>query len=122
MIFSGSGFVWYGGLIEGMLGCCLAAAIGKALGRVGCFLSVAGDLGIPTKLPVGVAFKNAIVGWNAQTVLTLDRTGNLVSGFHPGVRVHRAMLYDGDRNSCLVFVPEILRLKQTWALCDPSRR
>jgi prolipoprotein diacylglyceryltransferase len=25
MIFSGSGFVWYGGLIGGMLGCCLVA-------------------------------------------------------------------------------------------------
>jgi prolipoprotein diacylglyceryltransferase len=69
-----------------------AAAIGQALGRVGCFLSGDGDWGIPTKLPVGVAFKNAIVGWNEQTVLTVDRTGKLVSGFYPGVRVHPAML------------------------------
>lgn len=112
MIFSGSGFVWYGGLIGGVLGCCLvaryykipilemtdiaapAAAIGQALGRIGCFLSGDGDWGIPTTLPVGVAFKNAIVGWNARTVLTLNRTGNLVSGFYPGVKVHPAMLYE----------------------------
>ena len=69
-IFSGSGFVWYRGLIGGTLGCRLAtcpykmpilqmahdaalrAAIGKTLGRGGCFLSVDGDLGVPTKLPV----------------------------------------------------------------------
>ena len=124
MIFSGSGFVWYGGASEAMLGCCLAArrykvpilqmadvvapaaAIGQALGRVGGFLSGDGDWGIPTKLSVGVAFRNAIVGWNAQTVLTLDRTRNLVSSFYPGVRVHPAMLYVGDRKSCLALVPE----------------
>ena len=112
MIFSGSGFIWYGDLIGGMLGGCLvahrykvpslqmadmaapAAAIGQALGRVGCFLSGDGDWGTPTKLPVGVAFRNAIVGWNAHTVLSLDRNGNLVSGFYPGVTVHPAMLYE----------------------------
>jgi phosphatidylglycerol---prolipoprotein diacylglyceryl transferase len=123
MIFSGSGFVWYGGLIGGVLGCCLvaryhkmpilemtdiaapAAAIGQALGRVGCFLSGDGDWGILTNLPVGVAFKNAIVGWDARTVLTLDRTGNLVSGFYPGVKVRPAMLYEAGLYLIVFTVP-----------------
>jgi phosphatidylglycerol:prolipoprotein diacylglycerol transferase len=129
MIFSGSGFVWYGGLIGGMLGSYLvaryykvpalemadiaapAAAIGQALGRVGCFLSGDGDWGIPTRLPVGVAFTHAIVGWNAQTVLTVDRAGNLVSGFYPGVRVHPAMLYETGLYTLVFLVLWSLREK-----------
>jgi phosphatidylglycerol:prolipoprotein diacylglycerol transferase len=112
LILSGSGFVWYGALIGGLLGCYLvaryykvptmkvadvaapAAAIGQAVGRVGCFLSGDGDWGIPTKLPIGVAFPHAIVGWNARTVLTLDRAGNLIPDFYTGVKVHPAMLYE----------------------------
>jgi phosphatidylglycerol---prolipoprotein diacylglyceryl transferase len=111
MIFSDSEFVWYGGLIGGMLGCCLVAHRYKVpllqMADVAAsrrdwtsarprwmLLSGNGDWETLTKLPVGVAFKNAIVGWNAQTVLTLDRNGNLVSGFYPGVRVHSAMLYE----------------------------
>ena len=66
-IFSGSGFVWYGGLLGGTLGVtykiyreglswlmavdCIAPglAIGQAIGRVGCQLAGDGDWGkVPT--------------------------------------------------------------------------
>ncbi|HVA69378.1 MAG TPA: prolipoprotein diacylglyceryl transferase family protein [Candidatus Binataceae bacterium] len=112
MIFSGSGFVWYGGLIGGITGVGLvsrrwgvpfmitadmaapALAIGQALGRIGCHLSGDGDWGLPSKLPWAVAYPHAIVGWNGDTVLKLDAHNNLVSGFFPGVRVQPAPIYE----------------------------
>ena len=112
MILSGSGFVWYGGLLGGILGaylvsryykigflkttdmCAPALAIGQAIGRLGCQLSGDGDWGLPSKLPWAMAYPRAIVGWNSQTVLKLDAHGQLVSGFFPGVRVHPAPIYE----------------------------
>jgi phosphatidylglycerol---prolipoprotein diacylglyceryl transferase len=112
IIFSGSGFVWYGGLGGGLLAAWLVArhyripfltmadvcgpalALGQAIGRIGCQLSGDGDWGLPSKLPWAMAYPRAIVGWNAQTVLTLDGRGNLISGFYPGVRVHPAPIYE----------------------------
>jgi len=112
IILSGSGFVWYGGLGGGLLAsyimarrykipwltmadvCAPALAMGQAIGRIGCQLAGDGDWGMPSKLPWAMAYPNAIVGWNAQTVLTLDGRGNLVSGFYPGVRVHPAPIYE----------------------------
>lgn len=112
MILSGSGFVWYGGLLGGILGaylvsryykigflkttdmCAPALAIGQAIGRLGCQLSGDGDWGLPSKLPWAMAYPRAIVGWNSQTVLKLDAHGQLVSGFFPGVRVHPAPVYE----------------------------
>jgi phosphatidylglycerol:prolipoprotein diacylglycerol transferase len=112
MIFSGSGFVWYGGLIGGLAAvylvsrwykisfavtadmCGPALAIGQALGRIGCHLSGDGDWGLPSTLPWAVAYPKAIVGWNSQTVLKLDEHYNLVSGYFPGVRVHPTPLYE----------------------------
>ena len=41
-----------------------------------------------------MAYPNAIVGWNGQTVLKLDSHNHLVSAFYPGVRVHPAPLYE----------------------------
>jgi phosphatidylglycerol---prolipoprotein diacylglyceryl transferase len=73
LFFSRSGITWYGGLIGGTLaaviGCrihgvsvpayaeavCVGAAVGQAIGRVGCFL-VGDDYGRLTDLPWGVAF------------------------------------------------------------------
>jgi phosphatidylglycerol:prolipoprotein diacylglycerol transferase len=73
LLFSRSGITWYGGLIGGtlaaVLGClvhgisirlyaeavCVGAAVGQAIGRIGCFL-VGDDYGRPTDLPWGVAF------------------------------------------------------------------
>ena len=112
MIFSGSGFVWYGGMFGGIFAtylvsryykvsflktidmCAPALAIGQAIGRLGCQLAGDGDWGLPSKLPWAMAYPRAIVGWNPQTVLTLDAHGQLVSGFFPGVRVHPAPVYE----------------------------
>jgi phosphatidylglycerol:prolipoprotein diacylglycerol transferase len=73
MLFSRAGLVWYGGLIGGAIGVILmirrrgeellpladglapAAALGYAIGRVGCFL-VGDDYGRPTDSWVGFAF------------------------------------------------------------------
>jgi phosphatidylglycerol---prolipoprotein diacylglyceryl transferase len=73
LFFSRAGITWYGGLIGGTLavalGCrihglpirvvansvAVAAALGQALGRVGCFL-VGDDYGRPTDVPWGIAF------------------------------------------------------------------
>jgi phosphatidylglycerol---prolipoprotein diacylglyceryl transferase len=73
LFFSRSGITWYGGLVGGTLaavaGCllhgvsvrlyaeavCVGAAVGQAIGRIGCFL-VGDDYGRPTQLPWGVAF------------------------------------------------------------------
>jgi len=95
-ILTGAGFVWYGGLIGGVVGVTLcirhyklvwleimdavapAIAVGHAIGRIGCFLAGDGDWGPPTTLPWGVAYPNAIIGWD----------------YPPDVRVHPAELYE----------------------------
>lgn len=112
MIFTISGWVWYGGVAGAMLAlylvsrfygigflvtadlCAPALAIGEAIGRIGCFASGDGDWGTPTTLPWGVAFPDAVIGWGPGTVLKFDPHWNLVTGYFPGVRVHPAMLYE----------------------------
>ncbi len=87
IIFSGSGFVFYGGFICGALASYIVArhykipwltvadaaapalAVAQALGRVGCQLAGDGDWGVPSTLPWAMAYPNAIVGWGAETVL-----------------------------------------------------
>ncbi|HXG20551.1 MAG TPA: prolipoprotein diacylglyceryl transferase [Methylomirabilota bacterium] len=96
LLFTGAGFVWYGGLIGGVVGVSLciwryglswsemmdavapAIALGHGIGRIGCHLAGDGDWGPPTDLPWGVAYPNAIVGWD----------------YPPGVRVHPTPLYE----------------------------
>jgi phosphatidylglycerol:prolipoprotein diacylglycerol transferase len=112
IVFSGAGFVWYGGFIGGVTAaaivsrhykvpifrsfdmCAPALILGQAFGRMGCLLSGDGDWGLPSTLPWAMAFPNAIVGWNSRTVLKLNSHGNLVSGFFPGVRVQPAPIYE----------------------------
>ncbi len=112
MIFSGSGFVFYGGMIGGLLGaylvsrwyrigfgatidmCAPALAIGQAIGRMGCQLAGDGDWGLPSTVPWATAYPRAIVGWGPDTVLKLDEHYRLVSGYFPGVRVHPAPVYE----------------------------
>jgi phosphatidylglycerol:prolipoprotein diacylglycerol transferase len=112
MIFSGSGFVFYGGMIGGLLGaylvsrwyrigfgatmdmCGPALAIGQAIGRMGCQLAGDGDWGLPSTMPWAMAYPRAIVGWNPETVLKLNEHYQLVSGYFPGVRVHPAPVYE----------------------------
>lgn len=81
MVFSGSGFAFYGGFLGALalvsallryhdlpwlrVADCIApaAAIGHAIGRVGCQLAGDGDWGVPSRLPWAMAYPNAIVGW-----------------------------------------------------------
>ncbi len=112
IVWSGSGFVWFGGFFGGVVAAYFVArhyrlsfwmtadmagpalAIGQAFGRIGCLVSGDGDWGLPSTLPWAMSFPRAIVGWNGNTVLKLDAHGNLVSGFFPGVRVHPTPLYE----------------------------
>ncbi len=79
LLFSGSGWVWQGGVIGGAVAVIwktrqlglplgdvadiagLALAIGQAIGRVGCQLSGDGDYGVPTDLPWGMAYPHGVV-------------------------------------------------------------
>jgi len=78
VLYDSAGFAWYGGLIFGISALVVqgwrakigalrtldltapAAAVGYAVGRIGCFLSGDGCYGIPTKLPWGMAFPHGI--------------------------------------------------------------
>ncbi len=79
LLFSRTGFAWYGGFLAGLAALTLcgrhyripflvlmdiaapAAALGHAIGRIGCLVSGDGDYGIPTSLPWGMSFPNGIV-------------------------------------------------------------
>ena len=104
-IFTGAGFIWYGGLIGGIIGVTLcirhyrlpwlttmdivapAIALGHGIGRVGCHLAGDGDWGPPTSLPWGAVYTEAIAGWP----------------YPPGVAVHPTPLYELAAYS-LIFV------------------
>jgi phosphatidylglycerol:prolipoprotein diacylglycerol transferase len=78
-LFSGSGLVWYGGVIGGALGAviwawrrgwlgwkladvaCIPLALGYAIGRCGCQLSGDGDYGIHSTLPWAMAYPKGTV-------------------------------------------------------------
>ncbi|MBY0276041.1 prolipoprotein diacylglyceryl transferase [Candidatus Binatia bacterium] len=95
-ILTGSGFVWYGGLVGGFVSVSAyikyaglpwlvvvdaiapALAIGQAIGRVGCQLAGDGDWGTPSTLPWAMAYPRAISGWTEP----------------PGVRVHPSPVYE----------------------------
>jgi len=81
-LFSREGFAWAGSLIAGVLSllwlarrykismatmfdvAAPAAALGYAVGRIGCLISGDGDYGIPTSLPWGMSFPNGLVPTN----------------------------------------------------------
>jgi phosphatidylglycerol:prolipoprotein diacylglycerol transferase len=110
-LFRRGGFVWYGGLIGGIVAVLLngwrlrvparytmeitpaALALGYAIGRVGCFL-VNDDYGIPTSLPWGLKFPH---GMPPTTVAELQ---HLNVTFPPGtdpntvVAVHPTQIYE----------------------------
>ncbi|MDX2170392.1 MAG: prolipoprotein diacylglyceryl transferase [Deltaproteobacteria bacterium] len=95
-IFSGSGWVWYGGLLGGFAAVtyairsaglpwlqvvdCIAPAMaaGHAIGRIGCQLAGDGDWGSVSDVPWAMAYPNAIIGWP----------------YPPGVRVHPTPVYE----------------------------
>ncbi len=132
MIFSGTGFVWYGGLVGGLVAVYFVARhfgirflttadmaapavlVGHAFGRMGCLLSGDGDWGVPTKMPWGMAYPHAIVGWNSQTVLKLGAHDQLVSGFYPGVRVQPTPIFEAVLYVAIAaFLLWVLR-KRNW--------
>lgn len=96
LLFTGSGFVFYGGLVGGALAMTLffrrhgipwwrgadavapALVLGQAIGRIGCQLSGDGDWGTVTTVPWGMAYPYAVVGWP----------------YPPGVRVHPTPVYE----------------------------
>lgn len=114
-ILSGAGFVWYGGLIGGIVAAfvlsgrygvpfgtlvdCAAPglAIGQAIGRIGCHIAGDGDWGVVTDGPWGVAYTRAIVGWD----------------YPPGVRVHPTPLYEATAYGSLFL------LLWTWRKRNP---
>src|SRR5689334_16547974 len=77
-LFSRYGFAWFGGFIGGFVAllflakhygvpvlefldvCSPAAAVGYAIGRIGCLLSGDGDYGVLTTLPWGMSFPNGV--------------------------------------------------------------
>jgi phosphatidylglycerol:prolipoprotein diacylglycerol transferase len=78
-VFSGSGLVWFGGLVGGAAGVCLWAwrrkflglqlldvcavplALGYAIGRIGCQLSGDGDYGVESDLPWAMSYPDGTV-------------------------------------------------------------
>jgi phosphatidylglycerol:prolipoprotein diacylglycerol transferase len=78
-LFSGSGLVWFGGVVGGAAGvliwarlrgflgptlldvCSPALALGYAIGRVGCQLSGDGDYGVASDLPWAMAYPDGTV-------------------------------------------------------------
>ncbi len=110
MIFTGAGFVFYGGFLCAAAGSYLflrskkksfihfadlgapALAIGYAVGRIGCHLSGDGDYGGPTTLPWGFSYLLGIVPT------------------HPGVLVHPTPIYE-----------TIVALLIAWALLHLQR-
>src|SRR5882757_8652444 len=79
VLISRFGFAWFGGFLGGFVAlailakrfripllefldmCSPAAAVGYAIGRIGCLLSGDGDYGMPTTLPWGMSFPNGVV-------------------------------------------------------------
>jgi phosphatidylglycerol:prolipoprotein diacylglycerol transferase len=111
MIFSGSGLVFYGGLIGGTLGVSWVVKknkinwftfadivapliiLGHAIGRIGCFL-VGDDYGTPTRLPWGVSFPQGLPPTTTQAFETYYPWID-ISGFEPGlITVHPTQLYE----------------------------
>jgi phosphatidylglycerol:prolipoprotein diacylglycerol transferase len=78
-LLSRYGFAWFGGFLGGFIAlvilarrlkipllefldiCSPAAAVGYAIGRIGCLLSGDGDYGVPTSLPWGMSYPKGLV-------------------------------------------------------------
>lgn len=92
LLFTGSGFVFYGGLVGGALAMTLffrrhgiawwqgadavapALVLGQAIGRIGCQLSGDGDWGTVTTVPWGMAYPHAVVGWPHEAGVVVHPT------------------------------------------------
>jgi phosphatidylglycerol:prolipoprotein diacylglycerol transferase len=103
-IFSRTGFAWFGGFLGGVIAMALlakryrvpilrlmdsaapAAALGYAVGRIGCLTSGDGDYGTPTNLPWGMSFPPP----------ALDPSGPYCTlyGFPESCRMHPTPIYE----------------------------
>jgi len=129
MLFSRAGLVWYGGLIGGSIGVIAmirrrgepilpladglapAAALGYAIGRMGCFL-VGDDYGRPTDSWVGVAFPEGAPPSTAGNLR--DAFGVAVPDSIPDaavLEVHPTQLYEVGLSLLIFFV--LWRLRGT---------
>jgi prolipoprotein diacylglyceryltransferase/predicted O-methyltransferase YrrM len=97
------GFAWFGGFVAGIAAllvlarryrvgmltmldiCSSAAAVGYAVGRIGCLISGDGDYGRPTHLPWGMAFPDGLVPTTQTCPLW---------GAPPDCRVHPTPIYE----------------------------
>jgi len=111
MIFSGSGLVFLGGLLGGLIAVTILLhkhklpwlvfsdfvapllILGSSIGRVGCFL-VGDDYGLPTKLPWGVSFEQGLPPTTTQS-FQIYYPWIDISEFSPGIlRVHPTQIYE----------------------------
>jgi phosphatidylglycerol---prolipoprotein diacylglyceryl transferase len=122
-LISGSGFIWYGGLVGGAVTVTiyvlrkgirwLAAvdavapglALGHAIGRIGCQVSGDGDWGTATSLPWAMAYPEAVIGWSAWVQ---------ANGLPADVRVHPAPVYETIAYSVIFLV--------LWTIRDRNPR
>lgn len=102
-LFSRYGFAWFGGFLGGFVAlvflarhyripalefmdlCSPAAAVGYAIGRIGCLLSGDGDYGVPTNLPWGMSFPNGV---ESTTIKCVDL------GWPATCKVHPTPIYE----------------------------
>lgn len=100
------GFAWFGGFIAGIATLLVlarhyrvhpltmldvatpAAAIGYAVGRIGCLISGDGDYGIPTGLPWGMEFPHGLVPTTGPDGICLK------SGWPENCAVHPTPIYE----------------------------
>src|SRR3981081_125215 len=103
VLISRFGFAWFGGFLGGFVAlmflarhygipvlefmdlCSPAAAVGYAIGRIGCLLSGDGDSCVRTTLPWGMIFPNGTVSTTEKCVEW---------GFPPDCRVHPTPIYE----------------------------
>jgi phosphatidylglycerol:prolipoprotein diacylglycerol transferase len=103
LLISRFGFAWFGGFLGGFAAllilswrekiptltfldaCSPAAAVGYAIGRIGCLLSGDGDYGRPTQLPWGMSFPNGVDPTTPKCVAW---------GLPADCRVHPTPLYE----------------------------
>lgn len=104
------GFAWFGGFVAGIAALLLiarqnginmltmldlsspAAAVGYAVGRIGCLISGDGDYGKPTTLPWGMSFPDGLVP-------TTQTCGQAIDALHPhgwpaSCAVHPTPIYE----------------------------
>ena len=119
LFFSSYGFAWFGGFLGGLAvllwlahhyrfpmlvfldACSPAAALGYAIGRIGCLLSGDGDYGIATRLPWGMAFPPLEAGCRVRHFICLIH-GSLEPSYGTTVglatnaiaRVHPTPIYE----------------------------